>query len=264
MTYFLVAYLCISAPIAGWIFLSVESSSRRVIVGVVYAVISVLVMACFAGGTDKPAAKHISLIDWIGGEDQKSATSCNGALDALTAGFRLVDPNQQQKVMVAAGKRLVLDGWMGSPLTQSQVPIMKLVQVGGSKREVTIPATSMGRPDVVAFYKNSSLNRSGFHAEGILPGDLPLGDYQIIAECRSGEEWDQYTPSIRISVVPHEVVEPLDAPYERAAAQAAQQALQAAQKQVVQRSTGIQKDKATQLKKKSRKQSREDLLQAPN
>jgi hypothetical protein len=263
MTYFLVAYLCISAPIAVWVFLSVEGRFRQVIVGVVYAVISVLVMACFPGGTDKSAAKHISMIDWIGGENDKRLRGCNGWLDALTAGFRPVDPNQQQKVMVAAGKRLVLEGWMGSPLTQSQVPVIKLVQMGGAKREVTIPATSMERPDVVAFYKNSSLNRSGFHAEGILPGDLPLGDYQIIAECRSGEEWDQYTPSFRISVVPHEVVEPLDAPYERAAAQAAQQALQAAQKQVVQKSAGIQKDKAPKPQKKSRTQSREGL-QGPN
>jgi hypothetical protein len=198
-----------------------------------------------------------SSIDWMNGENEKKPTGCNGALDTVTAGFRPIDPNQQKKLLVAAGKRIVLQGWMGSPLTRSQVPVIKLVQMDGARREVLIPATAMERPDVVTFCQNSLLDRSGFRAEGILPGDLPLGDYQVIAECRNTEIWDQYITPCRISMVSPGVVESLDAPFERAAAEAALQAQQAALQQKALKSSGTQSNKSPKAKKKSRKQSQE-------
>jgi hypothetical protein len=134
----------------------------------------------------------------------------------------------------------------------------------GAKREVLIPATAIERPDVVIFCQNSLLDRSGFRAEGILPGDLPLGDYQVIAECRNAEIWDQFITPCRISVVSAGVVEPLDAPYERAAAEAAEtaakqamQAQEASKKLEAKKSTGFQKDQDSKPKKKRRKQSQE-------
>jgi hypothetical protein len=257
MSYFLVAYLCISAPIASWIFLSVEGRFRQVIIGILYVGVSVLFLVAISAIIDKPSATMKSSIDWMNGENEKKPTGCNGGLDTLTAGLRPVDLNQKQKVMVAPGKRIVIQGWMGSYLTRSQVPVIKLVQVDGAKREVLIPATPMDRPDVGLFYKNSMLGRSGFAAEAILPSNLSLGDYQVISECRSGEVWDQYIAPCRISVVPPEVVEPLDAPYERAAAEAALQAQRLAQQQKALKPSGMQSNKAPKAKKKSRKQSQE-------
>lgn len=260
MAYFLVSYLCMSLPIAAWACLSIEKHFWRMVAGAVYLVISAVVLACFAGTADKPGANRISLMDRLSGENEELPTSCDGALDAVTVGFRPVDLNNQEKVMVALGKRIVLQGWMGSPLTQSQVPIVKLVKLHGEKPEVMIPATPMERPDVVAAKRDSLLSRSGFHAEGTLPEDLPLGDYQVIIECRSVGEWYGYNPSCRISVVPPSVVEALDAPYERAAAQA-QQALQAqqqaAQNQKTQKAAGGPGNKSPKGQKKAKKKSAE-------
>lgn len=253
MAYFLVAYLCISAPIAAMVFLSVKGKSRQAIVGTLYMGVSVLSLVAISGIVDKPSATMESAIDWMNGENEKKPTDCNGHLDSLTAGLRPVDLNQKQKVMVAPGKRIVIEGWMGSPLTRSQVPVIKLVQMDRAKREVLIPASAMERPDVETFLQNSFLNRSGFRAEALLPGDLPLGDYQVIAECRSEGRWDQYIAPCRISVVPPGVVESLDAPYELAAAEAAAQqviqAQRASQNQKANKSTGLQKGKNPKSKK---------------
>jgi len=195
-----------------------------------YALLTAFAIKYFSDTPHYNDDKQGSRMSWIQGDQSNIPSGCDGALEIVTSGVRPIDSIKQNKILVSTKKKIVLRGWIGSPQTQLQVPIIKLVQIDGEKREVMIPAMPMERPDVVLAKQNSLLNRSGFRAEGILPTDLPLGDYQMIAECRSGEIWEQYIAPCKISVEPPSVVGPLDAPYEQAAAaaaaQVAQQALQ--------------------------------------
>jgi hypothetical protein len=72
MSYFLAAYICISATIASWIFLSVEGRFRQVTVGILYVGVSVLFLVAISAIIDKPSAAMESSIDWMNGENEKN------------------------------------------------------------------------------------------------------------------------------------------------------------------------------------------------
>jgi hypothetical protein len=125
--------------------------------------------------------------------------------------------------MVAPGKRLVLAGWIGSELTQTEIPTVKIQMIRGEKTELNMPAVQLDRPDVVVYKANPSLSRCGYSAEIILPKDLPLGTYRVIVECQKGETCEQMIPPCRIQVASPADVAELDAPIERELAFRAQQ-----------------------------------------
>lgn len=229
MTYFLVAYLCITGPIAAWAFFSQDRRWMRAIVVVLYVVISIVIAQWFPRYDEKPAVVQTavpnlqSTLTQLANRGQGRTVACEGFLDEVTAGPRTIQVGSRESIMVAPGKRLVLRGWIGSELTQTEIPSVKIQLIRGGKTELKMPAVQQDRPDVVLYKANPSLSRCGYSAELILPNDLPLGTYRVIVECRKGETCEQMMPPCKIQVVSPADVAALDAPIERELALRAQQ-----------------------------------------
>ena len=221
MTYFLVAYLCITGPFAAWAFFSQDRRWMKAIVVALYLVVSLVAMQWFPQDDEKPTDVQAAVpnlqttLIQLASRGTGRPTGCEGFLDEVTAGPRSIQVGSRGSIMVAAGKRLVLRGWIGSELTQTEIPTVKIQMIRGEKTELKMPAVQQERPDVVVFKANPSLSRSGYSAELILPNDLPLGTYRVIVECRKGEACEQSVPACRIQVVSPSDVAALDAPIER-------------------------------------------------
>lgn len=227
MAYFLISYLCITGPIAAWAILSQDERLRRVVFLAGYVSISLL-LVMLVGWKGERIDRFSSDLLVKSAELGNLPVGCSGSLDEAVAGLRYIHVPGKRSFQAGAGRKLVLRGWIGSELSQTRPPTVRLVSGGGRQSFAGFATIQQPRPDVVAATAIPMLERSGFQAEAVLPSDLPPGNYEVVVECCGLSRTDQFVPGIVVEVVPVDLGAVLDAPFERELAEQKRKEAQAA------------------------------------
>lgn len=208
MAYFLIAYLCISLPVAVWFFFSQEGGRGRLGVLLGYLMVSIALLT--SGQIFGPSISK-GLVNFIKPDGSMLPMACSGHLDEAIAGLRQIQFTQKEVFQAGVGEKLYLRGWIGSTNSMHQPVTVRLVsKKDGGK--VDFRVMQENRPDVVTAQADPGLLYGGFRAEAQLPQRLPLGRYRIVVECRDGKEIDQYEPHCEVEVVSALAVAALDEP----------------------------------------------------
>jgi hypothetical protein len=213
MTYFIVAYLCITGQIVLWILFSREGWKDRGIVVGVYLLLSVGLfgMMCEVG----PRLERMYDAFLKGSVDANLPVACKGSLDDITAGLRVIPASDKDVARAGVGRKLILRGWIGSEYAKDNGTAVRMIPKGGEGPCLEFQVRTEMRPDVAVYMAQPEMEWGGFQAEAFLPKDLPLGRYRILVECRNGPSRDQFEPEKEIAVVSAAEGAALDAPLEQ-------------------------------------------------
>jgi hypothetical protein len=214
MAYILIAYLCITLPLMGWIVLSCEGVVRKSLAGGFYVLISgVLLWTVVAQQTwlNRMMDGFLDL-----GKADNIPISCRGSFDEAEAGLRHIRVGDGDSLQAGVGKHLMVRGWIGSINSIKNPITVRMAPKNGGIPDLTFKVTQEKRPDVAKYNFNPMLEQSGFKADIVLPHDLPLGSYRLIIDCRDGKCVEEFIPRCGIDVVPAEIGIALDAPLQRA------------------------------------------------
>ncbi len=213
MTYFLIAYLCITGPVVAWIVLAREERKGRIIALGIYVLFSLGLFALLRAEGGRLERMYDDLVKAPIGND--IATLCQGSLDEVTAGLRRIPVGGKDSISAAVERKLVLRGWIGSENAKDHGTAVRMTPKGKDHPCLEFQVTTQRRPDVAVFMANPLMESSGFLAEAIVPGDFPQGRCQIKVECRNASTRDQFVPGCEILVISAAEGAVLDAPLER-------------------------------------------------
>lgn len=213
MTYFLIAYLCMTGPVVAWIVVSREELRGRLAVFGVYLVFSSGLLALLRAEGDRLERLYDDFLNTPINND--IASPCRGSLDEVTAGLRCVPVEGKDCISAGIGRKLVLQGWIGSENAKDHGTAVIMKPKAKDHPVLKFQATTRRRPDVAIFMANPLMEWGGFLAEATVPKDFPKGRYQILVESRNASIRDQFIPGCEIEVISAEGGEALDAPLAR-------------------------------------------------
>jgi hypothetical protein len=213
MTYFILAYLCITGPIVTWVLISQEKWKGKTIVISGYLIFSVVFFEISRIVKNPLETIYHGLMDnsW----DANLPNACQGSLDEVTAGLRRVPAAGKEVIEAGAGRKLTLRGWIGSDLPKDLGVAVRLIQKSSGHSCLELKTKIEKRPDVAIFMANPMTEWGGFVAEGIIPKNLPLGRYKVLIERKGITSSDQFSPQCAIEVISLEAGAALDAPLEK-------------------------------------------------
>jgi hypothetical protein len=213
MTYFLIAYLCMTGPFVAWMLFSCEDwKGRGKVLGVFILLSAGLIVLLHK---EKPRLQSMYEGFLKASIDPNLPVACEGSLDEATAGLRVIPLAGKDVVNAGAGRKLILRGWIGSEYAKDNGTAVRMMPKGGDGPSLEFQVRTERRPDVAVYMAHPLMEWGGFQAESLLPKDLPLGRYKIIVESHNGCTRDQFAPGCEIAVISAEQGAALDAPLER-------------------------------------------------
>ena len=147
--------------------------------------------------------------------DANLPVACQGSLDEITAGLRVIPAVGKDLVSAGVGRKLVLRGWIGSKHAKDNGITVRMTSKVRKGPFLEFQVKTEMRPDVAACMAQSLMEWGGFEAEAIVPNDFPLGRYKILVECRKASSRHQFAPEKEIAVVSAKVGAAPDLPMEK-------------------------------------------------
>jgi len=191
--YFIIPMLCIGVSLGLWIYYSVESPRKLLIL-----IGSVLLVGVLGYFTVPP------LIAW-GDRWMKEASTValepfvGGSINSVTVGGRPLS-TFSNGIQVRQGDRMDLTGWIQSSLGNGTSPEILLCSTNQEVGEISFTTSIVPRPDVVQHENNPALMQSGFSSSIQISKTQTLGVHYLKILKRDNSQSQTYLPGMAINV----------------------------------------------------------------